>query len=447
MPLSPYATTVQSVGELTRSIRGLLETEFSFVTVSGEISNLKRPFSGHLYFTLKDSEAQIRAVLFKPQQRYLAAPLQDGMQVICRGRVSVYEPRGEYQIIADFVDSMGTGALQIAFDALKKKLAAEGLFDLARKRRLPFLPERIFLVTSPGGAALHDFLRIAASRFPGVPIRIYPVRVQGESAATEIAQAIATVNSREEEGVVVLCRGGGSLEDLWAFNEETVARAIFASRLPVVSAIGHEVDVTIADFVADHRSPTPTAAAKDVLPDRDALRELVDNRQKRLRAALLAKMEQLRRRLAFARQALGDPVSRLAHHRLRLDNIQLSLAAAMVAILHARQAELIDLEKRLARHNPATHLADRRRALEKEADRLIQLAGLLLERKGRELEKTAALLHAVSPLAVLGRGYAIVSREKDETILRRADQAAEGDLLRIRLRYGTLRSRVVGEAS
>ncbi|MFZ5760502.1 MAG: exodeoxyribonuclease VII large subunit [Thermodesulfobacteriota bacterium] len=447
MPLSPYATTVQSVSELTRSIRGLLETEFSFVTVSGEISNLKRPFSGHLYFTLKDSEAQIRAVLFKPQQRYLAAPLQDGMQVICRGRVSVYEPRGEYQIIADFVDSMGTGALQIAFDALKKKLTDEGLFDLARKRRLPFLPERIFLVTSPGGAALHDFLRIAANRFPGVPIRIYPVRVQGESAATEIAQAIATINNREEEGVIVLCRGGGSLEDLWAFNEEAVARAIFASRLPVVSAIGHEVDVTIADFVADHRSPTPTAAAKDVLPDRDALRELVDNRQKRLRTALLAKMEQLRRRLAFARQALGDPVSRLAHHRLRLDNIQLSLAAAMVAILHAGQAELIDLEKRLARHNPAAHLADRRRALEKEADRLVQLAGLLLERKGRELEKTAALLHAVSPLAVLGRGYAIVSREEDETILRRADQAAVGDLLRIRLRHGTLRSRVVGEAS
>ncbi|MFZ5764089.1 MAG: exodeoxyribonuclease VII large subunit [Thermodesulfobacteriota bacterium] len=447
MPLSPYATTVQTVGELTRSIRGLLETEFSFVTVSGEISNLKRPFSGHLYFTLKDSEAQIRVVLFKPQQRYLAAPLQDGIQVICRGRVSVYEPRGEYQIIADFVDSMGTGALQIAFDALKKKLAAEGLFDLARKRRLPFLPERIFLVTSPGGAALHDFLRIAAGRFPGVPIRIYPVRVQGEGAGTEITQTIATVNRREEEGVIVLCRGGGSLEDLWAFNEETVARAIFASRLPVVSAIGHEVDVTIADFVADHRSPTPTAAAKDVLPDRDALRELVDNRQKRLRRALLAKMEQLRRRLAFARQALGDPSSRLAHHRLWLDNIQLSMVAAMATIFHARQAELLDLEKRLARHNPAAYLADRRRALDKETNRLVQLVDLLLERKGRELEKTAALLHAVSPLAVLDRGYAIVSREEDETILRRADQAAEGDLLRIRLRHGTLRSRVVGEAS
>ncbi len=297
MTHSPYASQVQSVSELTRSIRGLLETQFSFVTVTGEISNMRRPYSGHLYFTLKDADAQIKVVLFKNQQRYLSAPLQDGEQVICRGRISVYEPRGEYQIIADFVENQGTGTLQIAFDRLKKRLDAEGLFDADRKKELPFLPEKIFLVTSPSGAALFDFLNIAATRFPGVPIVIFPVRVQGDGAAEEISRAISLLNSREKSGVIVLCRGGGSLEDLWAFNEEQVAYAIEASQLPVVSAVGHEVDFTIADFVADHRSPTPTAAAKDVLPDGEALRQHLEALQARITNGMTRKIESLRQKI------------------------------------------------------------------------------------------------------------------------------------------------------
>ena len=316
MPQSPYTATIQSVSELTRSIRGLLETQFSFVTVTGEISNMRRPYSGHLYFTLKDADAQIRVVLFKNQQKYLNAPLQDGEQVICRGRVSVYEPRGEYQIIADFVENQGRGTLQIAFDRLKKRLDAEGLFRSERKKALPFLPEKIFLLTSPSGAALFDFLGMAESRFPGVPIVIFPVRVQGDGAAQEISQAITLLNRHEKSGVIVLCRGGGSLEDLWAFNEEQVAYAISASLLPVVSAVGHEVDFTIADFVADHRSPTPTAAAKDVLPDGRALRQHIEVLQTTLTKSMARKIATMRQKIKIEQHRLGDPASRINHSDL-----------------------------------------------------------------------------------------------------------------------------------
>ncbi len=381
MTLSPYAARVQTVTELTRSIRGLLETEFSFVTVSGEISNLKQPYSGHCYFTLKDREAQIRVVLFKGQQRYLATPLQDGRQVICRGRISVYEPRGEYQIIADFVDSYGTGALQIAFDQLKKKLADEGLFDSGYKKPLPFLPEKIFLVTSPGGAALFDFLRLARSRFPAVPIEISPVRVQGEGAAEEISRAIKTINSRATEGVIVLCRGGGSIEDLWAFNEEKTARAIFESRLPVVSAIGHEVDFTIADFVADHRSPTPTAAARDVLPDRATLRQRLSSTSARLTATIKTKVDMLRRQVRFEQQRLGDPTAMLNHFRLVIDHSRLAMTGAMAAIIHRHQEKLNRLESQLAIANPARQLDLRRQMVDELGERIMVFTRMQLERK------------------------------------------------------------------
>jgi exodeoxyribonuclease VII large subunit len=443
MPLSPYASQVQTVTELTRSIRGLLETEFSFVTVSGEISNLKQPYSGHCYFTLKDREAQIRVVLFKNQQRYLETPLQDGRQVICRGRISVYEPRGEYQIIADFVDSYGTGALQAAFDRLKKKLADEGLFDSAQKKELPFLPEKIFLVTSPRGAALFDFLRIARGRFPSVPIEISPVRVQGEGAAEEISRAITAINSRAaDDGVIVLCRGGGSLEDLWAFNEEKTARAIFESRLPVVSAVGHEVDFTIADFVADHRSPTPTAAARDVLPDRETLRQRLAAIAGRLTSCTQTKLEMLRRQVRFEQQRLGDPTALLRHFRLVLDHSRLAMTGAMARVIHHNQERLQRLENRLAMQNPARQLVHRRQLVDELGERIMVFTRMQLERKRQELARAAVLLDAVSPLAVLGRGYAIVSRAEDGRVIRSANQTRPGELLRIRLHEGSLVSEV-----
>jgi exodeoxyribonuclease VII large subunit len=445
MTLSPYATRVQTVTELTRSIRGLLETEFAFVTVAGEISNLKRPYSGHSYFTLKDREAQLRVVLFKNQQRYLEAPLQDGQQVICRGRISVYEPRGDYQLIADFVDIHGTGALQIAFDNLKKKLADEGLFDSRYKKPLPFLPEKICLITSPHGAAVHDFLRIAAGRFPAVPIDILPVRVQGEGAADDIAAAIRAANSRETEAVIVLCRGGGSLEDLWAFNEEKTARAIFASQLPVVTAVGHEVDFTIADFVADHRSPTPTAAARDVLPDRAALSRQLRALSGQIHTTLHRRIDILRRQTKLARHRLGDPAAMIAHFRLMLDHSQLAMSGAMAAIFHRQRQRLSRLENRLAGLNPAQKLAQRRQQLDELADRLLVFTRIHLERKRQDFARGAMLLDAVSPLAVLRRGYSIVSRERDGRVVRAAAEVRPGDLLRIRLHEGQLRSRVVEE--
>lgn len=240
-----------SVSELTSSIKSMLEGRFPFISVAGEISNLRRPASGHLYFTLKDDRAQIKTVLFKTQQRYLEKTPRDGQMVVCQGRLTVYEPRGDYQLIVDAMDFHGAGALQLAFEQLKKKLAAEGLFDQEDKKPLPALPRHITLVTSPTGAAVHDFIRIAQSRYPQIRIAVFPVAVQGDAAAGEIQEAILEINNQMHTDIIVLCRGGGSIEDLWAFNDEQLAREIRYSNIPVVSAVGHEIDFTIADFAAD----------------------------------------------------------------------------------------------------------------------------------------------------------------------------------------------------
>ena len=264
--LNSAGPAILTVSQISRSIRTLLEGEFRFISVSGEISNLSRPYSGHSYFTLKDEGAQLRAILFKGQQRFLAKDINDGQQVICHGRISVYEPRGDYQLIVDSIDFHGAGALQLQFEKLKNRLAVEGLFDQARKKMIPMFPRKIVLITSPTGAAVHDFLKVWRNRQWGATIQIFPVRVQGIGAAEEIAAAIATVNRELDSDIIVLCRGGGSLEDLWAFNEECVARAIADSTLAIVTAIGHEVDFTIADFCADLRAPTPTGAAEQIIP-------------------------------------------------------------------------------------------------------------------------------------------------------------------------------------
>ena len=270
-----------TVSEINDSIRGILEVQFPFVSVAGEISNLRQPLSGHCYFTLKDERTQIRAVLFKMQQRYLSSKPADGQMVICHGRISVYEARGEYQLIVDTIDLHGTGIMQLEFEKLKHKLAAEGLFDQDVKTQLPFLPEHITLVTSPKGAAVHDFIRIAQARCPTTKIAVFPVSVQGNQAAGEISRAITAINNHLSTDIIVLCRGGGSLEDLWTFNEEKVARAIAGSTIPIVSAIGHEIDYTIADFVADLRAPTPSGAAEMLLPETQALKSQINELQNR----------------------------------------------------------------------------------------------------------------------------------------------------------------------
>ncbi|MDZ7640830.1 MAG: exodeoxyribonuclease VII large subunit [Desulfurivibrio sp.] len=441
---NPFDNRIQTVSELTRSIRGLLETSYNMVTVSGEISNLRRPASGHLYFTLKDANAQLRGVLFKGQQRYLACTPADGLEVLCRGRISVYEPRGEYQLIVDFMDGKGAGLLRIAFDRLKAKLEAEGLFEPARKKALPFLPRRITLVTSPQGAAVRDFLHQAAKLGAGTAIEILPVRVQGEGAAAEIAAAIAQLNRRQASEIIVLCRGGGSLEDLWAFNEEEVARAIAASALPVVSAVGHEVDYTIADLVADLRAPTPTAAARLILPDGRQLRAQTGELNRRLAAAMRRRLAEGRRRLEAEQRLLGDPARGLAQHAIRLDYLRADLARALQGRLRQRRQRLLGLEHTLQRLDPRRRLTAQRAILQEHQLRLAFLSRRLLSDQRNRLRRIAAILEAVSPLAVLSRGYAI-PRQSNGAILRSVQQAAPGDPLRLTLQDGNLHCTVQDE--
>jgi exodeoxyribonuclease VII large subunit len=441
--LTTHSVKIQSVSELTRSIRGLLETEFPFVSVSGEISNLRRPQSGHYYFTLKDRDAQLRAVLFKQQQKYLAVSPADGLSVVCRGRISLYEARGEYQLLVDILETRGTGDLQAEFERLKLTLAAQGLFDLARKRPLPLLPRRVALITSPEGAAVHDFIRMAGQRFPDFPLEVMPVRVQGEAAPDEIAEALALLNQRATAEVIVLCRGGGSLEDLWAFNTEKVARAIFASAIPVVSAVGHEIDFTIADFVADYRAATPTAAAEAVIPDRRRLRERIFRADQNMAGSLRKGIATFGYRVNSQRRLLGDPSLLLSNFRLRLDRAEARLDSNQSAALTRRRQLVNQLLAAIQETGPERQLTAK---LMREAElrRRLQFAmATTLGRKMADLREGAALLDAVSPLAVLARGYSLTRLLPKGTVVRRATEVEPGSRLEIILTEGTLLAEVL----
>ena len=426
---------IQTVSELTQSIRGVLEVSFPFVTVAGEISNLRCPYSGHLYFTLKDETAQIKAVLFKPQQRYLTCTPKDGMEVVCRGRISLYEARGEYQLIVDVLATKGAGALQLAFDLLKRKLAGEGLFAGERKKPLPLLPEKIALITSPSGAAVHDFLTMAEKRFASIPVEIIPVRVQGPGAMEDIIEAITLCNEREQNDVIVLCRGGGSLEDLWTFNEENLARAIVGSRIPIVSAIGHEIDFTIADLAADFRAPTPTAAAEAVVPNREQLSAQLHNLGTRLARTVMDRLAIFRRTIEAHKKILGDPTSLLDQFRLKTDHALASLQFAFSSALHQRLPTLAKLSQILASHSPKQRVAHLQQWVNELRRRLPQAMLRQQERKRTALGKNAGLLHAVSPLAVLGRGYAIV-QQKNGDIVRDSTDVQLGENISITLAQG-----------
>ncbi|HBI14433.1 MAG TPA: exodeoxyribonuclease VII large subunit [Desulfobulbaceae bacterium] len=428
-----------SVAELNASIRGLLETQFPFVSVAGEISNLRQPLSGHLYFTLKDEQAQLKAVLFKIQQRYLSDSPADGKFVVCRGRISVYEPRGEYQLIVDTIDFHGVGTLQLEFEKLKKKLAAEGLFDQERKKGLPPFPEHITLITSPSGAAVHDFLRIARQRFPQVPISIYPVAVQGRQAGGEIVDALATINAHVRATVIVLCRGGGSLEDLWAFNEERVARAIATSGLPVVSAVGHEIDFTIADLVADLRAPTPSAAAQMLLPDRHVLRARIDQLCARLLRRMGSLLERLEDRTATSAHRLASMQHCLDRMLLQLDHRTTDLERAAKAVLAANRHLLERAEQRLHLTNPLTRLQMQEQRLTDLHRRFLAAGRSTMDSAQQALQRAAGLLEAVSPLATLARGYSIVRTPPPEAnVVTDSQQVEVGGRLYIILHRGTL---------
>jgi len=386
-----------SVSRLVYLLKEVVEENFVQVVVTGEIANFSAPSSGHHYFALKDDRAQLRAVMFRSSNRLLKFLPENGMEVVCWGRVSLYPQRGELQLIVDRIEPLGVGSWQLAFEKLKKKLDAEGLFDSSHKRTLPSFPRIIGVVTSPTGAAIHDILNVLRRRGTGLRVLLAPVRVQGEGAADEIAQAIADLNRHGQADVIIAGRGGGSPEDLWAFNEEVVARAVFASGIPVISAVGHEVDVTICDLVADLRVPTPSAAAEMVVKERQELERHVDHLIMRLSGQMQSRLALFRERLSGLRRRLRSPVDELRNKRRAMEQLRERLCLAM----------------------------------EKQRQRAANRFGI-----------AAGRLHVLSPLATLDRGYAIVFLEKKATAVRDARSLKCGDRLKIRFGKGQVKATV-----
>ncbi|HXK06528.1 MAG TPA: exodeoxyribonuclease VII large subunit [Verrucomicrobiae bacterium] len=434
---------VFTVSELNSAIRDVLDGEFNDVRVAGEISGLKLAASGHYYFTLKERESQIKAVAFRSSHRYWKFRPQDGLAVVARGRIDVYEARGEYQLLVEMLEPQGLGALQLAFEQLKKKLAAEGLFAAERKRPLPRFPRKIGIVTSPRGAAIADMVQILSRRFPGLHIRLYPALVQGEGSVDDVCRGIEYFSRTKWADVLIVGRGGGSLEDLWTFNEEAVARAIAACKVPVVSAVGHETDVTIADFVADLRAPTPSAAAELIVPTRDDCTERVSTAEHRATQLLRYRLAMLGRRLhqQGVDRAHGLLARRIGRAQQRIDEQSYRLKELARGAIGSRARGLRLMESRLGRFDMRPRLAaDRRRldAAETIAQRLIRAR---LVRSRGAYERAAAQLVQLSPLKILERGYAIVTNEQG--IVTDASKAPADSAIHVRLGRGELDARVI----
>jgi len=433
----PQQRHIFSVAELNNSAKRLLEGQFPAVWLEGEISNLVAARSGHLYLTLKDDQAQIRAAMFRGNNIRLQFKPADGLQVLVRGRLSLFAPRGDYQLIIDHMEEAGLGALQRAFEQLKARLEAEGLFAPERKQSVPQRPARIGVVTSPTGAAIHDILSVLKRRFPLTEVILYPTQVQGKEAIDTICQAIETANRRQEVDVLIVGRGGGSLEDLWCFNEEKVARVIAASQLPIVSAVGHEIDFTIADFVADARAPTPSAAAELLSADSRELLDSLLGYQQWLVNHLQRRIGEKQQKLDWLSRQLKHPGKRLQEHGQRLEELQLRLRQSMRRTLALQQSQLQTAQARLQSQNPARRLQQHQRDTGVLLQRLQRSMTLRLERHQTRLQHAAQRLHTVSPLATLGRGYSI-TQTSDGNILRQASQANVGDSITTRLDQGQL---------
>jgi exodeoxyribonuclease VII large subunit len=436
------------VRELVSQVRELVEQEYGDVWVEGEISNYRPAPSGHVYFTLKDADAQLPIVLFRRQAMLLRFRPEDGLHVLVRGRVSVYEQRGQMQLVAETMEPVGAGSLQLAFEQLKERLKAEGLFDAARKRPLPAFPRTVAIVTSPTGAVIRDFLNIVGRRHSGLNVLLFPVSVQGDSAPAEIEAALAELNatglsSLSRVDLIVLARGGGSLEDLAAFNSERVARAIVASRLPVVSAIGHETDFTIADFAADLRAPTPSAAAELITEAQHKIAEYLANQSHRLERATRFQLLQARQRLTRLPISRAESrVSALLHRQSqRLDDFAFRLESALATHLRQRQNRIADLAAAVLRHDPRQALAEARERLQSLRTRIDRSLERTLRRAAVRIGALDARLHSLSPLAVLDRGYALVL-SADGALIRSTAQLTSGDQLTTRLADGSFSSRV-----
>ncbi len=435
---------IHTVSELTDTIRGVIEGSFGDLWVEGEISNCRVWATGNVFFTLKDDTSQIKAIMFRTAVRYLRFTPEDGLHVIARGRLGVYEPKGEYQLVCEHLEPRGYGARQVAFDQLKKRLHAEGLFNAARKRPVPTLPRRVGIVTSLDGAALRDILKVLRRRSPNTSVLIRPTRVQGDGAADEIARAIAALARILRVDVVIVGRGGGSSEDLWAFNEEAVARAIAASPVPIVSAVGHEVDVTIADYVADLRAPTPSAAAEMVVAAKQEFCGRIDRLTGRLAAAAHGTIQRQRTavHVQSSRRGLAAFPARLALRDRHTAELRHQLDAAVRAFIGRRGREYRGLRQRLDARDLARRLAGMRTRLTKARERMIGAADRAQHRADARFRALAGRLENLSPLAVLGRGYAVCWNADKTAIIRSANSVSPGEAVRVTLSIGELSCRV-----
>ncbi len=433
-----------TVTQLNRETSQLLAEHFLSVLVEGELSNTAQPSSGHIYFTLKDANAQVRCAMFRTQQRRLTFKPENGQQVIVRAQVSLYEPRGDYQLIVEHMEKAGDGALRRAFDALKLKLSEQGLFDAAHKHSLPTLPTAIGVITSPSGAAIRDILTVLRRRFAAIPVIVYPVAVQGDNAKHEIARAIAAANRLKQCDVIILGRGGGSLEDLWAFNEELVARAIYDSEIPIISAVGHETDFTIADFVADLRAATPSAAAEHASPDQQQWLSRFVYLESKLQQQLQRKLNQKQQTLDWLSQRLQQqhPGQKLARNAKRMDELETRLKLAMLTQLRHMSGSVEAKTAQLWQHNPAVIINSHKQRQEYLSQRLMAATAHKLEQLKQRLLTSSQTLHAVSPLATLNRGYAMAINPSTGEIIRSAEQISVGELVQTRLAHGRFTSQI-----
>lgn len=434
--------TILTVSRLTALLRGVLEENFEQVWVQGEVSNLSIPGSGHIYFTIKDAGAQLRCVMFKSSVKNLKFRPSDGMALIIRGHISVYDQRGEYQLICEYLEPAGVGALQMAFMQLKEKLAGEGLFAENHKISMPRYPGRIGVITSPTGAAIHDIINVLKRRFASLEVLIYPVRVQGEGAAIEIASAIADMNRLAEVDVLIVGRGGGSLEDLWPFNEEVVARAVYRSKIPVISAVGHETDWSICDFVADLRAPTPSAAAEMVIASADELRGQVEAFSQRLKLLMKNRLSALDSRLYALRGALHDPGRTLGHLAQRVDDVTARLDLALLNSVRGHRAAHGRLFSALLHLCPAHRVETLRQRISLLSAQSEHSLRQVLDAFKQRFGDNAARLDVLSPLRTLARGYAIASRSDNGRVVTDAATLASGDELLVTLYRGKALCRV-----
>jgi len=431
---------IYTISRLNHEVRGILEADFPLIWVEGEISNIARPSSGHLYFSLKDENAQVRCAMFRTRNKLGGFNPDNGMQVLVRSRVSLYEPRGDFQLIVEHMEETGDGALRRAFEILKQRLSSEGLFDSAHKKTLPSLPLQIGIITSPTGAAIRDILHVLKRRFPAIPVLIYPIPVQGVAAAPEISRMITLAGQRNECDVLIIARGGGSLEDLWAFNEEQVARAIYHCPIPIITGIGHEIDFTISDFVADTRAPTPSAAAELASPDMAEWLSLIQQQQKRLVFHLNNQLKQKTQRLHWQLKRIQQqhPGQQIRQSIQRLDELEQRLHRGIRSSQRHHLARLGEISAHLLRATPHHRIEQYQAGCQHLSHQLISTLKHLLDRHRQHLMTLSRTLDSVSPLATLGRGYAIVRRLSDGAVIRSYQDANTGDKVEARLAKGRL---------